>query len=107
MVISLNFTASPEFSGAYEAEFKVTAGYALHIEQERKSLLKLQLKSVETGKYADCEEPLREPSIMSPVFDKDFNHGVLSDESPKWIKVISYAPVVEAFVISDGETETL
>lgn len=87
---------------AYVAYATVYANYALHIEQEEKGRIELQLKSVQDGEYADCEEQLREPSAKKPVFDKDFGHIVISDNNPKYLKIISFKPVVKASLVCDS-----
>lgn len=100
MVLSLTFTQQTPTQ--YVATARVASCYALHIEQERFSPLKLQLKSVENGEYADCEDGLRMPSVTSPIYDKDFNHGVISEECPKWIRILSSTPVKKAFIIGES-----
>lgn len=96
MTLTLSFI--PEGNN-YVATFVTASRYALHIEQEQFGRLSMQLKSVESGEYADCEDQLRTSSSTRPIYDKDFNHGVCSQECPKWIKIISRTPVVKAFVI--------
>lgn len=99
MEITLNF--KQEAPNAYVAEAYVESRYALHIEQETFGSLRLMLKSVATGKYAECEDQLRMASVQNPVFDKDFNHGVLSEDCPKWIKIISRTPVSRAWIVGE------
>ena len=79
-------------NGMYEAEFKVTADFNLHIERETAGDIRIMQKTVENGKYDDIKR------LYVPAGDLVIDYDFAGLVYPKYIKVVSESEVTMGVV---------
>lgn len=96
--LQLNFVL---VGGMWQADFKVTGDFSLHVERSQAGAISLLQKSIEEGKYAAVEDTSIDRSDL--VIDTE-SKGFLP---PKWLRIVMADQPTVAVVVSESDVEQI
>ena len=94
--IELNFNL---VAGMWQADFKASGDFCLHIERSYPGAIALLQKSIEDGRYANVEDSSVDRSDL--IIDTEVQGFI----APKWLRIVMADQPTLAVVVSESDIE--